>query len=302
MLIRTGIDFHQTLKLKDESRMRFSAYSKMYIMTTENLDGYYRNFDFKDKEVLTVVSSFDHALNAVLFGAKKVTTFDINKLSYYMANLKLGAIKALTYNEFVEYFLSDHAFNYETYQKIIPYLKKNISRYFNKIYKYFKYNGKAIKDSFLFHHGHKNNLTDNTYLLNNNYDILKKKVQSFKVEFVNSSILDLSKRLKKEKYDLILLSNISDYAKSFFQDNYLEKYFNFVKNDITKLLKENGVIEAAYIYDYGNDLEVRSDINIESKRQKVLTDNFEIITFKSTIEYLENDAIIIRKGGSNHGK
>lgn len=303
MSIRVKLDNKQTWKLNDESRRRFSKYSKMYIMTTENIDGYYRDFDFKNKTVLTVTSSFDHALNAILYGAKKVTTFDINRLSYYIANLKLAAIKTLTYEEFVEFFLSNNAFNYATYKKICGNLNKNIISYFDEIYKYFRYDGVAIKESFLFHHGHKNHIEDNTYLLDNNYDILKEKVKDIQVEFINVSVLNLSKRIKKEKYDLILLSNISDYAKSFFGDNYLRKFFDFIKNDITKLLNKKGIIQAAYIYDYGDDLDVRSDINIEAKRKEVLTEEFEIKIFKSTIENLKNDAIIIlNKGGKNYGE
>ena len=125
MSLRAKLDFNQTLNLNDNSRKRFSKYSKMYIMTTENLNGYYQNFDFKEKSVLTVTSSFDHALNAIFYGAKKVTTFDINRLSYYIANLKLAAVSALTYDEFVEFFLGENTFNYELYQKISPFLKRN---------------------------------------------------------------------------------------------------------------------------------------------------------------------------------
>lgn len=302
MSVRWEYAFKQTLHLNDKNKKRFSKYSKMYVMTTENIDGYYSYFDFVDKSVLTVTSSFDQALNAILYGAKKVTTFDINKLSFYMANLKLAAVKSLTYEEFIEYFLSNKAFNYEIYKKIYPFLNKKVSHYFNKVYKYYEYNGYAIKNSFLFHHGHTNNREDNSYLLNNNYNILKEKVKDIQVEFINSSILDLPRKLKNKKYDLILLSNISDYAKSFFEDNYLQKFFEFIKNDITKLLNKNGLIQAAYIYDYGNDLTARSDINIESKRKKILTKEFTIKTFKSTIKDLEKDAIIVCKGGINYGK
>lgn len=302
MSIRVKFDIRQTLKIGDESRKRFSKFSKMYIMTTENINGYYKNFNFKNKTVLTVTSSFDHALNAILLGAKKVTTFDINKLSYYIANLKLAAVKSLNYEEFIEFFLSDNAFNYETYKKICLKLNKNIIEYFNELYKYFNYNGMSIKESFLFHHGHKNNIEDNTYLLNNNYNILKEKVENLEVEFINVSIINLPKYIAKDKYDIILLSNISDYAKSFFKGNYLKEFFDYIKTDITKLLNKNGIIQAAYIYDYGEDKEVRSDINIESKRQEILTQEFIIKKFKSTIKNLKNDGIIIFKGGSNYGK
>lgn len=301
MAMRVKFDIQQTFKLNDESRKRFSKYSKMYLMTTENIDGYYHNFDFKNKTVLTVTSSFDHALNAILYGAKKVTTFDINRLSYYMANLKLAAVKTLSYDEFVEFFFGNNAFNYLAYQKICECLHKNIIHYFDQIYKHFEYNGLAIKESYLFHHGHKNHIEDNTYLLDDHYAQLKEKVKDVQVEFINTSVIHLPKHVQT-KYDLILLSNISDYAKLFFGDHYLKKFFDFVQNDITPLLNQNGVIQVAYIYDYGEDTDVRSDINIESKRKEVLTEEFEIKTFKSTIKNLKNDAIIIRKGGSSYGK
>lgn len=301
MHLRVKFDIKQTLKLDDESRKRFSKYSKMYIMTTENIDGYYKYFDFKDKKVLVPTSSFDHALNAILKGASEVDTFDINRLSFYISNLKLAAVKSLTYNEFINFFLSDNPFNYETYIKICQYLDNDIIDYFNTIYKHFNYNGKIIKDSFLFHHGHKNLIKDNTYLLNNNYDILKEKVKNTKIVFINTSLLKLRKKINK-KYDLIFLSNISDYAKSFFKENYLEKYFNFIKNNISKLLNKGGIIQLAYIYDYGADGQVRSDINIEEKRKEVLTEEFEVKTIPSTIECLKNDAIITYKGGMSYGK
>lgn len=301
MSIRVKFDIKQTFKLDDESRKRFSKYSKMYIMTTENIDGYYKCFDFKNKKVLTPTSSFDHALNAILLGASEVITYDINRLSYYMANLKLAAIKSLSYNEFVEFFLSNQGFNYELYKKISKYLDKEVIIYFNAIYKYFNYNGQSIQNSFLFHHGHKNQIKDNTYLLNNNYNIVKEKVRNTKVVFINTSILNLSKYINK-KFDLIFLSNISDYAKNFFKGDYLKEYFSFIKNDITKLLTDNGLIQSAYIYDYGDDKEVRSDINIDKRRKEVITKEFEIKIIPSTIGYLRNDAIIIHKGGINNGE
>lgn len=294
MHLRVRYDIKQTLKLNDESRKRFSKYSKMYIMTTENIDGYYKYFDFKNKKVLVPTSSFDHALNAILKGAIEVDTFDINRLSFYMSNLKLAAVKSLTYDEFIEFFLSDNSFNYELYKKICQYLDNDVIEYFNEIYKQFNYNGKSISNSYLFHHGHKNIIKDNTYLLDNNYDFLKEKVKNTKVVFINTSILNLSKLINK-KYDLIFLSNISDYAKNLFKGDYLKKYFNFIKNDIIKLLNKNGIVQLAYIYDYGKDGQIRSDINIEEKRKKVITEEFKVKIFPSTIESLKNDAIITYK-------
>ena len=273
----------------------------MYMLTTENINGYYEHIDFHNKSVLTVTSSFDHALNAILLGARKVSTFDINKLSYYMANLKLATVKMLSYNEFIEFYFTNKGFNYELYKKSSIKLNDNVKYFFDKIYEHFNYDGQSIMKSFLFHHGHENKIEDNTYLLNNNYEKLKEKVENIEVEFINSSLVDLNDNIPSSKYDIILLSNISDYAKNLFGENYLEKYFDFVKKNTRMLLEENGIIAVAYIYGYDDKNDPRSDINIESKRKKVINDEYKRILFKSTIKKFKNDGIIILEGGMLNG-
>ena len=52
MSLKVKFDIKQTLKLDDETRKRFSKYSKMYIMTTENITGYYKYFDYVLSEIL----------------------------------------------------------------------------------------------------------------------------------------------------------------------------------------------------------------------------------------------------------
>ncbi len=299
MAINIYYDIKQALNLNNPSKRRYSKYSKMYILTTENINGYYRKLNFKNKRVLTVTSSFDHALNAILYGSKKITTFDINKLSFHMANLKIAAVKTLTYEEFIDFFLSPKVFSYEIYKKIRMELNCDFDKFFEGIYKHFEYNGSLIRKSYLFHHGHKSNVEDNTYLTKNNYYILKDKINDTQIDFINTSITNLTKCIKDEKYDLILLSNISDYAESIFKKDYLKKYFTFIENSVTKLLNENGLIAVAYIYDYDSIKEGRSDINIESKRNELLTKEYRTLIFKSTIKNLKNDGIILYKKGGN---
>ena len=56
--------------------MNFNDY--IYPFTTEMISGYFDKLDLKEKTVLTVGSSIDQGLNALLLGAKNVTVFDIN--------------------------------------------------------------------------------------------------------------------------------------------------------------------------------------------------------------------------------
>ena len=51
---------------------------KVYPFTTEEISGYFKYLNLKDKSVLTVGSSGDQAFNAIYYGARKVTLFDIN--------------------------------------------------------------------------------------------------------------------------------------------------------------------------------------------------------------------------------
>ena len=53
-------------------------FDRLYPFTTENISGYFKEKDIKNKSILTVGSSGDQAINAFAMGAKEVTIFDIN--------------------------------------------------------------------------------------------------------------------------------------------------------------------------------------------------------------------------------
>ena len=48
----------------------------LYPFTTENIDGYLDLFDLKDKSLLTVGSSGDQVINALVMGCEDVTLYD----------------------------------------------------------------------------------------------------------------------------------------------------------------------------------------------------------------------------------
>lgn len=61
-------------------------------------------FDINNGNVLTVCGSGDQVLSSILYGAKKVDTFDSNKLAYYNLKLKLAVLKTLEYEEFINFY------------------------------------------------------------------------------------------------------------------------------------------------------------------------------------------------------
>lgn len=288
-------DIKHAINLKVSTSKKYSKYSKLYSFTTENIKGYFKYIDFNNKDVLTVSSSGDHIINAILNGANIVESFDINKLSYYYCELKYAAIKALSYEEFISYFtISDNTFKYEIFLKLKDNLPNNIFIFFDKLYRHFDYNGEKFRTSKIFNNLYDikvNKISYNEYLEKDKYYEVQKKINSIK--FICSSFTEIVKCVDK-KYDIILLSNISDYINNIFKDDYLEKYKFFIENELSKLLNNNGIIVLGYIYNYNLKNKGRSEIDNERMRNKIFNSkNYQIYTFASAISRSKRDAVII---------
>ena len=80
-------------------------FNSIYPFTTENIAGYMKGLDLVNKRVICVTGSGDHVLNIVLLGCKNILTFDVNPLTKYYMDLKLSAIKYLSYKEFLDFLL-----------------------------------------------------------------------------------------------------------------------------------------------------------------------------------------------------
>ena len=89
----------------------------------------------------------------------------------------------------------------------------------------------------------------NDYLKDNNYNYLKERINiADNKKFINTDVIDLPNKLDKN-YDIILLSNIQDYMKFTYHLDYLrslEKYREFIKNDLMKYCNE--CIVGEYFY------------------------------------------------------
>ena len=232
-------------------RPEFSKYSSVYPDTTENLS-YLEQIDIKDKEILTVTGSFEQCLNLACLGAKSVHNIDVNVLTVFYAGFKYAAVQAFSYQKYLTFFFSDKKLDYQMYLKLRPHLGEIFQEYWDFMYQTFSYSSFELSRSHLFlGFGSKENLVlSNPYLKSeDNYNRTRQNIQKVKITFEEKSIFDLG--AGKEKYDLMLFSNIESYAvRDVFHSMSEEEYMDFIQNKASKQLKPHGKIQCAYKYIY----------------------------------------------------
>ena len=72
---------------------RFPNYNRVYYHSNENLKELFSFIDVKDKDVLSVLASGDQVFHFYANGAKKVETFDVNRLTFYYYYIRLWTLK-----------------------------------------------------------------------------------------------------------------------------------------------------------------------------------------------------------------
>ena len=271
----------------------------IYPFTTENIDGYLSKIDVDNKDVLTVCSSGDHVLNLILKGAKKIDTFDISPLSKYYLNLKIAGVKALEYKEFLDFFRyvdypkafenNSKAFDFKKYLKISPYLDKYTRTFWDSLY--MEFDGIELRENeFLFSRDEDKNrvlVNINAYLKEENYYKLKSILNSkeYDIKFYYNNMLELPNVLK-DKYDIIMLSNIPQYLNGIYEYKSITYCLNKFRELIDKLsnkLNNNGLIVTNYYYNV-------KDINKNDRENEDVSYmyDFPLVNqvFEGKLEYL----------------
>ncbi|MDD6223449.1 MAG: DUF3419 family protein [bacterium] len=276
----------------------FGELSKIYLMTTENIKGFLKDYCLEDKDILTVASSGDQMLNAYLMGAKNVTCFDINPLAFYQVKLKKAAICTLKYEEFLEFFFPrlvttshNHFLGYQLFRKIIPMLDQETAEFWTYLYDhsshvtdfyhriYYRFQPTLEKMQKM-----------NSYLDKENYQKLASILPQKEISFIQSDITSLHKNLD-HSYDMMLFSNISDKIEKIWSHDELKKFKRLI-HSLSKRLNKNGVIQVGYIYDYyfSNSTAL---FRQHSQRQAVFIPTEFHTTFVESYRFnSESDAII----------
>ena len=265
----------------------------LYPFTNENISGYYELLELKDKKILTVTSSGDHAINALLNNCNSVDSFDINPLAKYYSELKCAAIKSLSYEEFILFFnskLSNFKSSKFYFDKSIykDKISKELNGEFREFWDYFfiKYSKRDIRKSFLFSDD-KLSLCSiikiNDYLKEDGYykvrDILKnKKINYFDIDI--SKLGDLDK-----EYDLVILSNVVAYLDEVFSSDFL-KEFRTIVDKLNKSDRTRFVLCYLYSNCFDHIEEGYEDIyNYDYVNKYFDSNSFEYLDFLSTDEY-----------------
>lgn len=269
-------------------------FDSIYPFTTENIAAYMNSLDLTNKKIITVTGSSDHIINAILKGCNNITTFDINPLTKHYMDLKLSAIESLTYKQFLDFLLYDtkDSLNINIINKLD--MPSDSKEFWIKELKKNNNDGMLLKKSELFNLKYfdiQDKINHNLYLNEKNYDIIKKRIESVKIKFINSSVTDL---VINEKYDYMFLSNISDYLNTFYDGNELINY----KNLIFKFLNKIKYIYFAYLYDIGG--QKRSFIDDINKVKEVFGE-IKINKFNTALKGYDSnvkDGVLIKEGGN----
>lgn len=231
-----------SIKLNQVERIRRSISHKLYPFSNEYLTQYMTNLNLINKNVMVVGSSGDQALCAAYLGAKEVCLIDANPLTKPFFELKLAALKCLSYDDFLDFLdvRRPSALNLETFDKIKSLIPLE-SRLFWEIL-LSNYTLKKIRNC-LFQHLRVFDEKDILYLQNlESFNLIKQKIPNVKFQVYTANISKFHTFAKQRNYySLIMLSNICDYITR-------AEYKDAVRN-LIPFLSSDGVMQVAYEFD-----------------------------------------------------
>lgn len=227
------------------------CFYKIYPFTTENISGYINKFNLKNKSLLTVGSSGDQVINAILRGCQDISILDINPYTKFYYYLKIASILNLELKEFMMFlrfkdypntFKDNYSvFNKELYNKVKPTLRLldyESYLFWDELFNNFEpvdIRGRLFSSD--------EDRTDvisvcNLYLKNSVvYEKTRDKILKVVPNFITG---DLFKIDLMRNYDNIWLSNIGTNLSRHFIKNMTDK--------VAGSLKQNGRILISYLY------------------------------------------------------
>lgn len=239
---------HYALSIVDgyEGSIVNTAVGAIYPFSNENLDETFSIFNPKEKSVLTVGSSGDQVIWALAKGANKVTLIDANPMSLAYTELKLSAIKNLTYEEYIKMFDPNYFLNPIMYAKVSHDLSSQVREFWDFIFsntslKYELQNNRNKLFQSVRGMNYRSMNNSSLFMPSEIFNNAKENLGNCEIDFKCAEIQDFARTID-DKYDIMLLSNISDYVRGasvmFPQVFALSNY-----------LTDDGVIELNYDFD-----------------------------------------------------
>ncbi len=297
-------------RAEEREARQFQRIAPIYPFTTENLAGYFPFLKLEGKTVLTVSSSGDQVLNAIYYGTKQIDAFDVNFLSGLYSELKTQALRFLDYDEFLSFFSlapdNHQVLSKRIYDKFSDSLSASAKYVFDLFYQAFEDHGYEMRNSHLFYNRPQVDhqaVIYNDYLQNSDkYLQTRKNLNASGYRWMQSNIKDLETILEPSlRYDVILLSNIADYAHLMYPGREHLKYFTQqIIYPLARHLSSEGIMCAACIFQIDAQIptQAKNDMYMEQKRREVLpTDGLEYqeLRFPSAISGYEDGLIVLKK-------
>lgn len=228
----------------------FGNFDPSYLWTNEDMKLYPKE-NLKGKNILTITSSGDHALNAILNGATNIDSFDVNLFSKYVSALKIAMIKKYGYYDFfkrMKWIEDVGGFNFNSKENIIDGIRKYLScdeYLFWSTFERLRINNKVRFNDVINVYG---NLKLNAYVDAFEYSKLKRKLKCASVTYYDSDVINVAKNVSK-KYDRVFLSNVLEYVLASNGPRFVNNYSD-VMSKLDKILLPSSII---YGYDF-NDI------------------------------------------------
>lgn len=217
------IDLNGVIKKGEDIKIDYQRYSKCYAFTNEKLKDLTERIDkSKLDNALCVLSSGDHAFNLIYHGITNIDTFDTNRLTeYYALGFKKMALQTLSYEQFLDFFYNNSPENRAIEKYIISCLSENYKNFWEGYNECLLDNPEKQQTSlqmYLTNRGRANifNLLGyfeddvpkyNNYLSSEeDYKRLQRNLSTARINFKEIDIKAICRQ--KQKYDLIMLSNI----------------------------------------------------------------------------------------------
>lgn len=236
-----------------EENLFANDFFRIYPFTTENICGYINSFNLENKSLLTLGSSLDQVINAILMGCIDLSVYDICPFTKYYFYLKKAGIMTLSYPEFLNYFC------YVDYPKTFKYNQKvfGLDTYFKLVdtLKLLDYESFLFWDELfcnyapldvrmqLFHRDEYNFKIlqqVNLYMKNEEWFIYTKEmIRNITPIFIYGDIYQLE---NLGIYDNIFLSNLACYNQN------MNSYKEFIDH-LCQYLSDDGMMLFAYLYE-----------------------------------------------------
>lgn len=230
-------------------------YARLYFSSNEDLKTVFSNFDFRDKDVLTVLASSDQLFHFFNMNAKSVETFDKNKLTIYYFYLRLWIIKYMKMyypypiinNSFIVSLLLNVCPSSEEEERAVEYWQKYVMTF----------NTMDTCELFMMP-------ASPFYNIIENFSSVEQRLDDKIPEFYN---IDLFQDVEVDsQYDVIYKSNISEYIKS---EAELIRY----RDNLYKMLRPGGMVISTNLMRSTITDEERSAFSEKFTYEEVSSDN-----------------------------